>query len=173
MKKDVVKKAFHLTIPIMMGYVFVAVAFSILMNEKGMPPLYSLLMSVFVYAGSMQFAAVELLSSAAGLLQVAFMTLMVNMRHIFYGLSLMEPYQKMGREKFYFIHTLSDETYSLLCTQDKNDRTLLLMIGLFNQLYWIMGTLIGSMLSEWLFFDTTGIDFAMNALFIVIFIEQW
>lgn len=173
MKKDVVKRAFHLTIPVMMGYVFVAVAFSILMNEKGMSPLYSLLMSVFVYAGSMQFAAVELLCGGAGLFQAAFMTLMVNIRHIFYGLGLMEPYQKMKKEKFYFIHSLSDETYSLLCTQDKSDKTLLVLIGAFNQLYWVIGTLLGSLLSEWLFFDTTGIDFAMNALFIVIFIEQW
>ena len=173
MKKDVIKKAFQLTFPVMMGYIFVAIAFAVLMKEKGLSPLYSLLLSIFVYAGAMQFAAVELLSSGAGILSAAIMTLMVNIRHIFYGLSLIEPYKKMKKEKYYFIHSLSDETYSILCTQDKNDRPLLLLIGLFNQLYWIAGTLIGSWLSEYLFFDTTGIDFAMNALFLVIFVEQW
>lgn len=173
MKKEKIKKAFHLTIPVMMGYVFVACAFSILMKEKGMNPLYSLLMSIFVYAGSMQFVAITLLSEKAGLVQAALMTLLVNIRHIFYGLSLMEAYQKMKKEKYYFIHTLSDETYSLLCTQDQKDPELLILIGAFNQFYWVAGTLLGSLLSEWLFFDTTGIDFAMNALFIVVFIEQW
>lgn len=167
------KKAFELTIPVMLGYLFVGIAFSILMKEKGFTWIHSLCMSVFVYAGAMQFAAIDLLSTNANILQVALLTLLVNIRHIFYGLSLMNPFHEMKKEKAYFIHSLSDETYSLLCMNSNYDYKFMLLIGLFNHIYWIIGTLIGSLLSEFIFFDTTGIDFAMNALFIVVFLEQW
>lgn len=173
MNKKLLKKAFHLTIPIMLGYLFVAIAFSLVMQEKGYGIGYCLLMSIFVYAGSMQFAGIELLVNQTNLISVAIMTLMINIRHIFYGLSLMEPFKKMKLEKFYFIHSLSDETYSLLCMHTHEDKNLLLCIGLFNQMYWVIGTIFGCLIGHLITFDTSGIDFAMNALFIVIFLEQF
>ena len=172
MNKKIIKEAFIATIPIMLGYIFVAIAFSIVMKEKGFGMIYCLLMSVFVYAGAMQFAGIELLFSSANIIQVALMTLMVNIRHIFYGLSLMEEYKSLKKEKFYFIHMLSDETYSLLCMNKNKDKTYILLVGLFNHSYWVIGTIIGCILSELICFDTSGIDFAMNALFIVVFLEQ-
>ena len=173
MNKKIIKQAFHLTIPIMLGYIFVAIAFSLVMQEKGYGLGYCLLMSIFVYAGSMQFAGIGLLVNQTNLIHVAMMTLMVNIRHIFYGLSLMEPYKKMKNEKFYFIHSLSDETYSLLCMHAHEDKKLLLCIGLLNQLYWVIGTILGCLIGQIIPFDTSGIEFAMNALFIVIFLEQF
>lgn len=173
MNKETFKKALQLTSPVFFGYIFVAIAFALLMKEKGMTIWHSLSMSIFVYAGAMQFAAIELIVSGVSLIQVAFMTLLVNIRHIFYGLSLMKPYREMKHEKVYFIHSLSDETYSLLCMNKEYDTKLMLMIGLLNQSYWVSGTLIGSLIGEVIAFDTTGIDFAMNALFLVVFIEQW
>lgn len=167
------KQAFECTIPVLLGYLFVGIAFSILMKEKGFSLWHSVFMSIFVYAGAMQFASIDLLANHAGIIQVAILTLFVNIRHIFYGLSLMKPFHSMKNEKLYFIHSLSDETYSLLCMNPDFDYKFMLLIGLLNHLYWIVGTLLGCLLSEFIFFDTTGIDFAMNALFIVVFIEQW
>ena len=171
MKK--LRKAFELTIPVMLGYLFVGIAFFFLLKEKGFSLWHSVFMSIFVYAGAMQFASIDLLANNAGIIQVALLTLLVNIRHIFYGLSLMNPFHSMKNEKIYFIHSLSDETYSLLCMNPDFDYKFMLLIGLLNHFYWIIGTFIGSLLSEFIFFDTTGIDFAMNALFIVVFIEQW
>lgn len=173
MNKKIIKQAFISTIPVMLGYIFVAIAYALVMKEKGFGITYCLLMSIFVYAGAMQFAGVELLYTSANLIQVAFMTLMINIRHIFYGLSLMDEYKQMKHEKYYFIHSLSDETYSLLCINKNNDKRYILLVGLFNQSYWVIGTLIGCILSKMIPFDTTGIDFAMNALFIVVFMEQF
>ena len=167
------KKAFELTIPVLLGYLFVGIAFAILMKEKGFSLWHSVFMSIFVYAGAMQFASIELLSTNAGIIQVVLLTLLVNIRHIFYGLSLMNPFHLMKKEKAYFIHSLSDETYSLLCMNPNFDYKFMLLIGVLNHSYWVLGTFIGSILSEFIFFDTKGIDFAMNALFIVVFIEQW
>ena len=172
MNKNILKESFLSTIPVMLGYIFVAIAFSIVMKEKGFGMSYCLLMSIFVYAGAMQFAGVELLAASANLFQVALLTLMVNIRHIFYGLSLMDEYKSMKLEKYYFIHSLSDETYSLLCMKKNINKSYILLVGLFNQSYWVIGTFIGCMISNVIPFDTTGIDFAMNALFIVVFLEQ-
>ena len=141
MKK--LRKAFELTIPVMLGYLFVGIAFSILMKEKGFSLWHSVFMSIFVYAGAMQFASIDLLANNAGIIQVALLTLLVNIRHIFYGLSLMNPFHSMKNEKIYFIHSLSDETYSLLCMNPDFDYKFMLLIGLLNHFYWIIGTFIG------------------------------
>jgi 4-azaleucine resistance transporter AzlC len=134
-------------------------------------------MSLFVYAGSMQFIAVNFFINPLGLAEAALMTLLVNIRHMFYGLSLLDRFNKSGKLKPYLIFSLTDETYSLLCSvktpQGVDEGKFLFSIALLNQLYWVTGTAVGLAAGSLIRFNTRGIDFAMTALFIVIFIEQW
>jgi 4-azaleucine resistance transporter AzlC len=134
-------------------------------------------MSTFIYAGSMQFAAISLMTSAFSPVSAFLLTLMVNARHLFYGLSMLKPFERMGKRKPYMIFSLTDETYSLLCgvsaPQGIDPDWFLFFISLLDQLYWIIGSCIGAAAGSFLAFDSTGIDFAMTALFLVIFVEQW
>ena len=134
-------------------------------------------MSTFIYAGSMQFAAISLMTSAFSPVSAFLLTLMVNARHLFYGLSMLKPFERMGKRKPYMIFSLTDETYSLLCAipnkENREGKQLMFCISLFDQLYWIIGSVLGATIGSLLAFDTTGIDFAMTALFTVIFVEQW
>ena len=175
--KLALRAAFPMTIPVMVGYLFLGAAFGILLESKGYGFGWAALMSVIVYAGSMQFVAVDLLATGAGFLQVALMTLMVNIRHVFYGLSLLGKFQNFGAKKPYMIFSLSDETFSLLCSAEppKNvDRSwFFFFIALLDQLYWIVGSVVGGLLGSSFSFNTQGIDFAMTALFVVIFVNQW
>lgn len=176
MKKNL-KAAFPVTIPVLLGYLSVGIAFGLLFEKTGLPVLWAVLMSVIVYAGSMQFIAVCLLTGGVGLVNVALMALFVNIRHMFYGLSFLDKFKDMGRKKPYMIFSLTDETYSLLCGSRIPDgidsKSFYFYISFLNQLYWITGTLIGVIAGKLIRFNTTGIDFAMTALFVVIFIEQW
>lgn len=177
MKRKALLAAFPYTLPVFMGYLFLGIAFGVLLADKGFSPLWALLMSVVIYAGSMQFAAIGLLTTAFAPLSAFFLTLMVNARHLFYGLSMLESFQKMGRLKPYMIFSLTDETYSLLCgikpPKDVDSRLFLFFIALLNQSYWILGSCVGALAGHLIAFDSTGIDFAMTALFLVIFTEQW
>lgn len=134
-------------------------------------------MSVFLYAGAMQFVAIQILTNPISMVQVAFMTLFVNIRHLFYGLSFIERFKPFGWMKQYMIFAMTDETYSLMCgiseKQEVDSEKLLFTISALNHSYWIMGTLLGAWMGNLITFDTTGIEFAMTALFVVIFIEQW
>lgn len=170
---DRIKKAFITSIPVLMGYIVLGFAFGILLKSKGYPIYYALIMSVFIYAGSMQFVAIDLLTSGASLLSSAIMTLLINARHIVYGLSMLKKYQKMGRYKPYMIFSLTDETYSLLVSETSDDRLYLFLISFFNQCYWVMGSLLGASVGSIITINTTGLDFAMTALFIVIVINQF
>lgn len=176
MKKEL-KATFPITIPVMLGYIFVGIAFGLLFEKAGYNFLWAVFMSITVYAGSMQFIAINLLTSGIGFFQIALMTLFVNIRHVFYGLSFIDTFKEMKKKKLYMIFSLSDETYSLLCSAkapegvDKNQ--FLFCIAFLNQVYWILGSFIGSAAGSMITFNTTGIDFAMTALFVVIFIEQW
>lgn len=165
------------SLPVMFGYIFLGIAFGVLMQQAGFPVWMSLLISLIVYAGSMQFVLVTLLSSGASVLLTAAMTLLINSRHIFYGLSFVEKFKAMGRQYFYMIFSLTDETYSVLCSirpEDKTDKKqAMFLIALFDQAYWVAGSVIGAAVGGILPFDTTGIDFSMTALFVVIFLEQW
>ncbi len=165
------------SLPVMFGYIFLGIAFGVLMQQAGFPVWMSLLISLIVYAGSMQFVLVTLLSSGASVLLTAAMTLLINSRHIFYGLSFVEKFKTMGRQYFYMIFSLTDETYSVLCSvrpEDKTDKKqAMFLIALFDQAYWVAGSVIGAAVGGILPFDTTGIDFSMTALFVVIFLEQW
>lgn len=175
--KKVIKAAFPATIPVMLGYLSVGMAFGLLFEKSGYNFMWAIFMSVAVYAGSMQFIAINLLTSGAGLAEIALMTLFVNIRHVFYGLSFIDKFKAMGKKKTYMIYSLSDETYSLLCSSTApegiDNNLFLFCIAFLNQIYWIIGTFIGSIAGSLITFNTNGIDFAMTALFVVIFIEQW
>ena len=173
----ILKLAFPHTIPVMTGYLFLGAAFGILLQSKGYSWAWALLMSVFIYAGSMQFVTIQLLAGGAGLLNAVLMTLMVNARHLFYGLSMLGRFQEMGRKKPYMIFSLTDETFSLLCAAkappDVDEKRFFFFISLLDQLYWIAGSVAGAAAGSLLAFDPKGIDFVMTALFTVIFIDQW
>lgn len=175
--KKAVKAALSASFPVMLGYVFVGIAFGLLLREKGYGVLWALLMSATIYAGSMQFIAINFFSGAFTLWQVAVMTLAVNLRHMFYGLSMIERFKGMGRKKPYMIFSLTDETYSLLCSakvpEGVKPQRFFFLVSLFDQCYWIIGSIIGSLAGSLITFNTTGIDFAMTALFLVICTEQW
>lgn len=170
--------AFRQTVPVLCGYLFLGLAFGLLLQQAGYGWPWAVLTSVIVYAGSMQFVLVGLLGGGfASLLSVALTTLSVNSRHLFYGLSFLETFRKMGRAKPYMIFSLTDETYSLLCSlqppKELDADRVRLYIALLDHAYWVAGSAAGAILGSVLPFDLTGIDFAMTALFVVIFVDQW
>ena len=172
-----IKEALRLSFPVMVGYIFLGIAFGILCEKQGYSWLWAFFISFSVYAGSMQFVLLTFFHSGFSLIEAAIVTLSVNARQIFYGLSFLNDFQKMGKKKWYMIFSLTDETYSLLCSipdrQAEHGRKLMFLISLFDQMYWVIGSVIGATIGMMLTFDTTGIDFAMTALFTVIFVEQW
>ena len=175
--KHLIKTAFIKSLPVMAGYVVLAIGFGILMKEAGYGLFWSFLMSFTVYAGSMQYVTVSLLSSGASLISAALTTLMVNARHLFYGVSMIDQYKDAGEKKPYLIFSLTDETYSLLCSgeypQGEDKHWYRFFVSLFNQCYWVIGSMIGSILGALIPFDTAGIEFSMTALFVTVFVEQW
>ena len=177
MKKKALKAAFPHTIPIMAGYLVLGMGFGILLKSNGYSFLWAFVMSVFIYAGSMQYVAVELFTGGASLLNTALITLMLQARHLFYGLSMIEKYNHAGKKKILMIHELTDETFSLTCSlkapEGVNQSWFFFFISVLNHLYWIIGCTVGGILGSLITFNTRGIDFAMTALFIVIFTEQW
>ena len=174
--RQTVRFAFYKTIPVLLGYLFLGLAFGLLLQEAGYSFWWALLSSGIVYAGSIQFVLVEFLSGGTGLLTVAVMTLLINSRHAFYGLSFVEKFRKMKTYP-YMIFSLTDETYSLLCSlkvpEGIDEKKAMFLIALFDQLYWVAGSVLGAALGQVLPFDMTGIDFAMTALLVTIFVDQW
>ncbi len=177
MKKKALYAAFPYTLPILMGYLFLGAAFGVLLAESGFSPVWALFMSIVIYAGSGQFAAIGLMTSPFSPVSSILLTLMINARHIFYGLSMLKPFKKAGKRKPYMIFSLTDETYSLLCTaappEGVDESWFFFFIALLDHLYWIAGCCLGAAAGKFLPFDSTGIDFTMTALFLVIFVEQW
>lgn len=177
MNRNALKTAFPYTLPVMTGYLFLGIAFGIMLEGKGLHAGWALLMSLFIYAGSMQFAAIELLAGPFAPLSALLITLMVNARHLFYGLSMLEPFRKMGKWKPYMVFSLTDETYSLLCgikvPEGVDPKHFCICVSVLDHLYWIAGSVIGALAGAFIPFSTNGIDFAMTALFLVIFLEQW
>lgn len=172
MKNVSLKKVIKDTLPVMAGYLVIGMGFGIVMHANGYGIVWAVAMSLFVYAGSMQYAAVGLLTGGASLLTVALTTLAVNARHLFYGLSVAERYKGAGWRKPYMIFALTDETYSLVCLGDPS-LDYCFAVSLADQLYWLLGTALGSVLGQVLPINTEGIDFALTALFLVVFTEQW
>lgn len=175
--KQAFKKAFPYTIPVLTGYLFIGIAFGVMYAEKGYSFLWAALMSICVYAGSAQYLAVNFFVPGISFIQVIVMTLMVNVRHIFYGISLLEKFNNMGKKRWYMIFGLTDETYSLLCTtkvpEEVEEEKFLFAIAIMNQSYWVIGSVLGGLAGTFIPFNSEGIDFAMTALFVVIFVEQW
>lgn len=175
--KQAFKKAFPYTIPVLTGYLFIGIAFGVMYAEKGYSFLWACLMSLLVYAGSGQYLAVNFFVPGISFVQVIFLTLMVNVRHVFYGISLLDKFNHMGKKRWYMIFGLTDETYSLLCTtkipEGVEEEKFLFAISILDQSYWVIGSAIGGLAGAILPINAEGIDFAMTALFVVIFVEQW
>lgn len=176
-KREYIGFAFKQSIPVMLGYIFLGIAFGLLLQNAGYSFIWAFLASVVIYAGSMQFVLVSLLTAGAGLLYTAVMTLFINGRHIFYGLSFVEKYKKMGITYPYMVFSLTDETYSVLCgtkiPEGMDESKVFFWVSILNHSYWVMGSLIGALAGSYITFDSTGIDFSMTALFVVIVVEQW
>lgn len=178
MKKRILKKAFKKTLPVLTGYLVLGMGFGILTTSSGFNGIVAVAMSVFIYAGSMQFAAIGLLTGGASIITSALTTLMVNARHIFYGVSMIQRYKEIKKAKPYLIFGLTDETYSLLCHDNEElsedqAETYYLMVTLLNHFYWVAGTVLGVLAGNLLSFNTQGIDFSLTALFVTIFVDQW
>ncbi len=175
--KAAFKAAFPHTLPVMTGYLFIGIAFGVMFADKGYNFLWAGFMSLLVYAGSGQYLAVNFFDPSVSLFQVAFLTFMVNVRHIFYGLSLLDKFKVSGKKKPYMIFSLTDETYSLYfltkTPPNVDEGKFLFALSILDQSYWVIGSMIGGLAGTLIPFDSTGIDFAMTALFIVIFVEQW
>lgn len=177
MNLKTIRQAFYKSVPVMAGYVVLGTGFGILMRNAGYGVLWTAAMSAFIYAGSMQYVGVSLLTGGASVLTTALTTIMVNARHLFYSISMIDTYKDAGQFKPYMIFALTDETYSLLCdgtTPDGTEPNLYrFFVSLFNQCYWVSGSVLGSLLGTVLPFPTTGIEFSMTALFVAAFTEQW
>ena len=177
MDKKTAKTAFFDTIPVMTGYLFLGIGFGIIMQQNGFGLGWAAVMSLFIYAGSMQYVGVGLLTGGAGLVTAALATLLVNARHLFYGISMINAYKGTGKKKPYLIFALTDETYSLVSREQLprgvERNTYFFLVSLFDQCYWVAGTVLGSLAGSLIPMNFEGIDFALTALFVTIFVEQW
>ena len=177
MKRKAFKAALPYTLPICIGFIVLGMSYGFLMRSKGFPLIYPMLMSLFIFAGSMEFVTVNLLLSDFNPLHVFFLTLMVNARHIFYGISMLDKYKNCGWKKPYLIFGMCDETFTVNCAvtppEDVDKGWFMFFITLLNQIYWVSGATLGALLGYIIHFDASGIEFVMTALFVVMFINQW
>jgi len=178
--KEAFRYALIRSLPIMLGYIFLGIAFGLVLQKAGLSPWWALLISSAVYAGSMQFALIGILTSGLGAVTTAIMTLLINSRHAFYGLTFIERFQSFKKAYPYMVFSLTDETYSLLCSMprpkeftDRQWDMAFFFVSLLDQCYWVAGSVIGAVAGQLIAFDSTGIDFAMTALFVVIAVDQW
>lgn len=176
-RRKALKAAFPHTIPVLTGYMFLGIAFGLLLNSKGYGPGWAVLMSILAFAGSAQYLAISFLSSAFNPLYAFLMTLIVNARHLFYGISMLNKYKNTGKKKPYLIFGLTDETFSIVCSAKAPkgvDQTyFMFFVTLLDHIYWVSGSLIGSLLGSVISLNTKGLDFVLTALFTVIFVDQW
>jgi len=177
MNKKALKIAFRDTIPVLTGYLFLGAGFGILLSEKGYGIGWAFFMALFMFAGSGQYLAVSLLASQASLLSTAVATLLVNARHIFYGISLVDTYKDAGKKKSYMIFGLTDETYSLVTQNEPPEgisrHTYCFLVTLLDHIYWICGCVLGNVLGATLPISFEGVEFVLTALFVTMFVEQW
>ena len=171
------RAAFPCTIPILAGFLFLGMAYGIYMNVSGFSFVYPMIMAAVIFGGSLEFLAAQMLLSPFAPLQVLMVSLMIQARHLFYGISMLDKFKDMGWKKFYLIYGMCDETFSINCTAeipgDCDRGWFYFFVTLLNQLYWVGGATLGDLLGNLITFDTKGLDFVMTAMFIVIFLEQW
>lgn len=176
-RKRTVREAFLRSVPVMAGYIVLGMGFGILARNAGYGVLWAFAMSLLIYAGSMQYVGISLLTGGASVLNTVLTTVMVNARHLFYSISMIDRYRDAGPYRPYLIFALTDETYSLLCDgkvpEGSEPHRFRFLVSLFNHSYWVMGSVLGSLLGSILPFSTEGIEFSMTALFIASFTEQW
>lgn len=174
--KKAVALAFPHTIPVLTGFLVLGMAYGVLMQTKGYGTMWAVLMSAIAFCGSMQFVAITLLTTAFDPLQAFVLSVMVNARHLFYGISMLEKYKGLGKLRAFLIYTLCDETFSIssgITPPDNISRKhFYFSISLLNYLYWIGGTFLGGILGNFIAFNTKGLDFVLTALFVVLFMEQ-
>ena len=177
MKKKAFRAALPYSLPICIGFLFIAMSYGFLMRSRGFSVFYPMAMSAFIFAGSMEFVAVELLLSAYAPLHAFLLTLMVNARHLFYGLAMLERYKGYGLRSFYMIFAMSDETFSITCSAEPPEGVdrgwFMFFITLLDQCYWVFSAGLGAVVGSALPFSTEGVDFVMTAMFTVIFLNQW
>ena len=171
------RAAFPLTLPICAGFLFLGLAYGVYMNSKGFSFVWPMIMSLTIFAGSMEFVTVTLLTSAFNPLYAFLLTVMVNARHLFYGVSMLETYKGTGKKKWYLIFGMCDESFTINCTANPPEGVdrgwFMFFVTLLNHIYWVVGSTLGGLLGGLVTFNTKGIDFVMTALFVVIFIDQW
>ena len=178
MKKKALRTVFLDTVPVMIGYLFLGVGFGILLNEQaGKGVLWSFCMALFMFAGSAQYLAVSLLASNASIISAAVATLLVNARHVFYGIPLLDTYNDAGKKKPYMIFALTDETYSLVTQNEPPEgmsrHMYCFLVSVFNHAYWVAGCVLGSLAGSHIPISFEGVEFVLTALFVTMFVEQW
>lgn len=178
MKSKALKQTFLDTVPVLTGYLFLGMGFGILLAEQtGKGVGWAALMAVFVLAGSGQYLAVELLKNNSDLLSAAIAIFLVNARHIFYGISLIDAYKNAGLKKLYMIFGLTDETYSLVTQKQPPEgmprHTYCLLVTAFDHVYWIIGCVLGNLAGSYIPINFQGVEFVLTALFVTLFVEQW
>ena len=177
MRRKALRAAFPYTIPILAGFLFLGMAYGIYMNISGFSWIYPTLMSMTIFAGSMEFVAANLLLGAFDPLGALLLTLMVNARHLFYGLAMLDRFKNTGLKKIYLIFGMCDESFSINCTTDApagvDQGWFMFFVTLLNQIYWVTGATLGGVFGALIQFDLEGLEFVMTALLLVIFLEQW
>jgi len=175
-ERRALRAAFPATIPVMTGYLCLGMAFGVLMKTNGYGPFWAGLMSLMCFAGSMQFVTITLLTTAFDPVQAFLLSVMVNARHIFYGLAVLDKYKGLGKVRAFLIFALTDESFSLVTTVEPPEgverKDFYFWISFLNYLYWAGGSIVGGLVGSLITFDTTGMDFALTALFVVLFMEQ-
>ena len=176
-RRKAFRAAFPLTLPICAGFLFLGITYGIYMRSNGFSFLWPMVMSLTIFAGSMEFVTVSLLTSAFHPLYAFLLTLMVNARHLFYGISMLERYRGTGKKKWYLIFGMCDESFTINCMKDPPEGVdrgwFMFFVALLNHIYWVAGATLGGLFGGLIRFDTKGIDFVMTALFVVIFVDQW
>ena len=177
MRRRALAAAFPYTIPILTGFLVLGCAYGLYMRVSGFSVWYPLLMSITIFGGSLEFVAVSMLLSTFAPLQTLMMGLMIQARHLFYGIAMLEKYKNMGWKKLYLIFGLCDETFSINCSVDAPEGVdrgwFMFFVTVLDQTYWVTGATLGSLIGTLISFDTQGLDFVMTAMFVVIFLEQW
>lgn len=177
MNKKAMRQVFLDTVPVLTGYLFLGAGFGILLSETGYGVWWALGMSIFIFAGSGQYLAVSLLAGGASLLSTAVATFLVNARHIFYGISLLEDYEKAGKKKPYLIFALTDETYSLVTQnhppEGMSRHSYCFAVSLLDHIYWVCGCVLGSLVGRYIPISFEGVEFVLTALFVTMFVDQW